>query len=392
MSRRPTAPLADVAIVGVHNTEQARHLPGKDSMSVAFEAAHGALSDAGLTPFDVDGVAGPLSSDFIYQTGIAPAWYTHNAVGIPTLLESVFAIQSGMATVVLVLSGTAGRYTAREATAPWTRPNNEMVEPFGMFTATQFALVAQRYLYEYGVPAEALATVAATIRNNGHVNPDALYYGKGPYTPQDILASRMIAEPYHLLDCASTSEGGAALILARADVAQNASPRPVYLLAGGAEQFGPSYRYPPRLDLHGRGDHDLTLQFLGRRIFERALGQAGLVHADVDVLELYDPFSFEIIRQLEAFGFCGVGEGGDFVLDGTIGPGGRFPVTTDGGTMSFGHPGELTQKLQRVIRGVQQLRGTCRSNQKPGAEIALCTGGGSGPLFMDLLLLSAAPP
>ena len=112
MSRRPTAPLADVAIVGVYNTEQARHLPGKDSMSVAFEAAYGALSDAGLTPLDVDGVAGPLSSDFIYQTGIAPAWYTHNAVGIPTLLESVFAIQSGMATVVLVLSGTAGRYTS----------------------------------------------------------------------------------------------------------------------------------------------------------------------------------------------------------------------------------------------------------------------------------------
>ncbi len=383
-------PLSDVAIVGVHNTKQSRYLPGRNSMSVAFEAGFGALSDAGLSPSQLDGVAGPQSGEFIYQTGIGPAWFSQNGLGIPTLLDSAFAIQSGMASMVLVMSGTAGRYTAREATAPWTRPSNEMVEPFGMFTAAQFALVAQRYLYEYGVPAEALAAVAATIRNNGHVNPDALYYGKGPFTLEDILASRLIAEPYHLLDCASTSEGGSAVVLTRADIARGMCERPVYLLAAGAEQLGPAYRYPPRLDLAGR--KDLTLQNLGKRIFERALGQAGLERADIDVLELYDPFSYEIIRQLEAFGFCGVGEGGDFVLEGNIGSEGEFPVTTDGGTMSFSHPGETTQKLQRVIRGVQQLRGTCKSNQKSGAEIALCSGGGSGPLFIDLLLFSGTQP
>ena len=108
--------------------------------------------------------------------------------------------------------------------------------------------------------------------------------------------------------------------------------------------------------------------------------------------ELYDPFSFEIIRQLEAFGFCGEGDGGAFVEDGNIAPDGRLPVTTDGGTMSFSHPGVNAQQLQRVIRGVQQLRGECATVQVDGAEVALCSNGGSGALFTDVLLLGKERP
>jgi acetyl-CoA acetyltransferase len=119
---------------------------------------------------------------------------------------------------------------------------------------------------------------------------------------------------------------------------------------------------------------------------------AGLGPEDVDVGELYDPFSFEIIRQLEAFGFCGEGEGGAFVDAGHIGPDGRLPVTTDGGTMSFSHAGINAQMLQRVIRGVQQVRGTCATRQVPGAEVALCTNGGSGALFCDVMLVGSGRP
>ena len=119
---------------------------------------------------------------------------------------------------------------------------------------------------------------------------------------------------------------------------------------------------------------------------------AGLSPGDVDVAELYDPFSFEIIRQLEAFGFCQAGEGGPFVEDGNIGAGGQLPVTTDGGTMSFSHPGINAQQLQRVIRAAQQLRGSCVSNQVEGAEVALCSNGGSGALFCDVLLLGSERP
>ena len=119
---------------------------------------------------------------------------------------------------------------------------------------------------------------------------------------------------------------------------------------------------------------------------------AGLGPADVDVCEFYDPFSFEIIRQFEAYGFCDEGEGGDFVMDGRIGPGGRFPVTTDGGTMSFSHGGAAVQQLQRVIRGVEQLRGTCATAQVPGAGVAMCSNGGAGALFTDVMLLGTETP
>jgi acetyl-CoA acetyltransferase len=119
---------------------------------------------------------------------------------------------------------------------------------------------------------------------------------------------------------------------------------------------------------------------------------AGLGPGDVDVAELYDPFSFEIIRQLEAFGFCGDGEGGAFVEDGHIAAGGRLPITTDGGTMSYSHAGLNVQMLQRVIRGVLQLRGECVTIQVPDAEVALCSNGGSGALFNDVMLLGVDHP
>jgi acetyl-CoA acetyltransferase len=156
--------------------------------------------------------------------------------------------------------------------------------------------------------------------------------------------------------------------------------------------MGPAYQHPPAFDLGGRRSDDLVAGWVGRRAARHAFATAGLGPDDVDVCELYDPFSFEIIRQLEAFGFCGEGEGADLVADGAIGPGGRWPVTTDGGTMSFSHGGAAVQLLQRVIRGVHQLRGTCASMQVEGAEVALCTGGGAGALFTDVAILGRERP
>ena len=112
-----------------------------------------------------------------------------------------------MADVVLIVTSEAGVYTERASTAPWTRPGHEFVIPWGMFTAAEFALVARRHMHMYGTTPEQLAKVAATIRNNGHVNPEAVYYGRGPFTPDDILASRMVADPFHILDCSTTSRG-----------------------------------------------------------------------------------------------------------------------------------------------------------------------------------------
>jgi len=388
----PNHPFHDVVIAGAFNARQARVLAGETSFSITLEAALGAIADAGLDVRDVDSVTGALSSDLAYELGLGPVWQSASQLGVPAVIEAAAQIATGISDVVLVAAGSAGVYTDRSSTAPWTRPNNEFVAPYGMFTAAEFALIARRHMHLYGTTPEQLATVAATIRNNGHVNPEAIYYGRGPFTPEDILASRMVADPYHLLDCAMTSEGGAAIVLARADRVPDLPHPPVYLLGGSSDRIGPSYRHAPAWDLKGRDPDDIPNGYVGRRAARRAFAMAGIGPADVDTCEFYDPFSFEIIRQFEAFEFCGEGEGGEFVMGGTIGPGGRYPVTTDGGLMSFSHGGATVQLLQRVIRGVQQLRGTCPTMAVPGAEVAMCTGGGAGALFTDVAILGTERP
>ena len=385
-------PYHDVAITGVFNTEQARVLEGEDSMSISFKGALGALADAGLSIRDIDGVVGQFANDFVYQARLSPAWVSSSWQGIPAVLHGAMAIATGAATNVLIIGGAAGVYVDRSSTAPWTRPSSEFVAPFGMFTAAEFALVARRHMHMYGTKPDALATVAAVIRNNGHVNPEAIYHGRGPFTPQDILDSRMVADPFHLLDCATASEGGCGIVLTRADRAADGAHRPVYVLGGSGDTGGTAYKNPPTWELGGNRRTDLVNGTVGRHAAEVSFRAAGLAPTDVDVCEFYDPFSFEIIRQFEAYGFCGEGEGGDFVMGGTIEPGGQYPVTTDGGVMSYSHAGASAQMLQRVIRGVEQLRGTCVSTQIDGAEVAMCSNGGSGALFTDVMLLGVDRP
>ncbi|MGW1029057.1 thiolase family protein [Streptomyces sp. NPDC002577] len=376
------------AIVGVHNTRQARRLDGYTTATLTAEAAAGALRDAGLTLTDVDGVTydGGATS-LIYDLRLGPAWQGAQ-FGLPAITEAAHAIEAGETDVVLIVAAATGVYTDRASTAPWTRPEHEWVAPFGLFTAAEFALIARRHMTTYGTTPEQLAAVAATIRNHGHHNPDAVYFGRGPFKPADVLASRMVADPFHLLDCSMTSEGGCALVLASTDRLPDIPARPVFILGSSADNFGPAYRYPPSWDLAGRRGGPVNGE-VGKRAADLAFRHSGLRRSDVDVLELYDPFSFEIIRQLEAFGFCEPGEGGPFVADGHIGIDGSHPVTTDGGTMSFSHAGASPQMYQRVIRGVQQLRGDAGPLQVPGADVALCSGGGAGALFTSVMLLGS---
>lgn len=373
-------------IAGIYNTRQARRLPDETTRSLTVTAILGALEDAWLSLDDVDGVsAGEHTHELVYDLRVGPAW-VGSQNGISMVLEAAAAVEAGQADVVVVVSAQAGDHDDVESTAPWTRPMNEFVAPYGMFTAAEFALIARRHMETYGTTPEQLAKVAATIRNNGHMNTEAIYHGKGPFTVSDILESRMIADPFHLLDCATTSEGGAAVVVTTAERARDTRGKPIHVLAGAAEYYGPYYHFPPAWDLRGRaGRHPLGR--IGEGCAARMFARTGLSTSDVDVLELYDPFSFEIIRQLEAFGFCGEGEGGAFVEEGHIDPGGRFPVTTDGGTMSFAHPGTGAQFLQRVIRGVQQLRGQCGDVQVSDAKIVLCSNAGAGALFFMTALL-----
>ena len=317
-------PFRDVAIAGVFNTEQARKLERRDSQSLAVEGALGALADAGIAIDEVDGVAGQFAADMVLGARMGPCSRKLSTHGIPTVLEAASMIAFGECEVVVIGAGGAAMYTERSATAPWTRPANELVVGFGLFTAAEFALMARRHMLKYGTTREQLALAAATIRNNGHVNPEAVYYGRGPFTPADILESRMVADPFHLLECSMTSEGGCGLVLTTAERALAGVSTPVWILGGAGDTYGPAYVVPPVWDLRGR-DGDIPAGYVGRRAARKCFALAGLGPSDVDVAEFYDPFSFEIIRQLEAYEFCGEGEGGPFVEAGHIAPGGRFP-------------------------------------------------------------------
>ncbi|NIB37974.1 thiolase family protein [Pseudomaricurvus alkylphenolicus] len=380
----PRNSLHDIAIIATHNTRQARRLEGENDMSLIMEAIRGVIAQAGIKATDIDGVNvntpvwGLSPREASQLLGTQPRWVGNDFMGIAAVMEAAGAIATGQAEMVLVGSAQAGEYGGGGAVAPWTRPTHEFVESYGLYTAAEFAFSAQRHMHLYGTKQEALAEVAATVRNNGARHPLASCYGKDPITADDVLASRMVASPFHLLDCCLTSEGGAALLITTAERARDLDVDPIYILGAGTDRQGLSYTRAPVWDTYGA---------IGQRAAKRAYGQAGMGPGDIDVCEFYDPFSFEIIRQFETFGFCDLGEGGDFVMDGNIGLDGKFPIVTNGGLMSFGHAGTV-QMLQKVIAAVEQLAGRVPDALKvPGAEVAMATNGGSAALFCDVMIL-----
>jgi len=378
-------PLHGVAIVGAYNTRQARSVEVSET-ELLIDAMHGAVRSAALTLADVDGLHCTSSTRGWRPREVAmwlgrPIWTGSSDVGIAAVLEAALAIASGQATTVLIATAQAGEYVNRVETAPWTKPSHEFTECFGLFTAAEFALIARRHMHLYGTRCEDLAEVAASIRNHGARNPQAVMFERF-VTRADVLASRQIAEPFRLLDCALTNEGGAGLVLTSAERARELPVQPIWLLGGALDRYGMSYVTPPVWERFGD---------VGARAGQLAFGQCGLAPSDVDVAELYDPFSFEVIRQLEALGFCARGEGGAFVRGGRIAVGGELPVATNGGLLSFSHAG-LAQLLQKPIAAVQQLRGELPTALSvPDARVAIATNGGAGALFCDVLLLGTQP-
>jgi len=376
-------PYKGVAVVGTHNTKQAKKLEGVTESELVLEAMRGALADAGLQPRDVDGfnvstwVSRLTGREVVQWFGAQPSWTGNAHMGIEALLEAAAAIATGQCHTVMLATAQCGEYTDHASTVSWTRPSNEFVECWGLYTAAEFALMAQRHMHIYGTKREALSEVAAAIRSNGAVNPEAVMYGR-PVQPEDVTKSRMVAHPFHLLDCCINSEGGAALILTTEERARDLDVEPIFVLGGALDRQGMSYVTAPVWDRYG---------WVGRRAAQTSFEQCGLGPADVDVAELYDPFSFEIIRQLEAYGFCKEGEGGDFVMDGRIRIFGELPVATNGGIMSYSHAG-VVQLLQKPINAAQQLQGKLPDELTVAdAKVAIASNGGSGALFNDMMIL-----
>ncbi len=381
------SPYQGVAIVGAYNTVQAKKITHLSEPELLLDAILGCLREANLTPDDVDGLnastwVGRVNSRDVAQwMGGRPMWNGTGPAGIEAVLEAAAAIATGQCHTAVVAAAQCGEYTDHAATVSWTRPSNEFVECFGLYTAAEFALMAQRHMHVYGTKREALSEVAAAIRMNGARNPEAVMYGK-EVGPRDVEASRLVAHPFHLLDCCINSEGGAGLVMTTEERARDLGVTPIYVLGGGMDRQGMAYTTAPVWDRYG---------WVGRRAAELAFSQCGLMPRDVDVAELYDPFSFEIIRQLEAFGFCKEGEGGGFVMDGRIRIDGELPVATNGGLLSFSHAG-LAQMLQKAVNAALQLQGKLPAELTlPEAEVAMASNGGSGALFCDVMLVGKEP-
>ncbi|MEK0099956.1 acetyl-CoA acetyltransferase, partial [Streptomyces sp. A475] len=215
--------------------------------------------------------------------------------------------------------------------------------------------------YEYGTTREQLADVAVAARAWAQLTPAA--FERKPLTREDVLGSRMISDPLTVRDCCLVTDGGGALVVTSAERARDLAAAPAYLLGGGEATWHRNISRMPDLTVTAATES-------GRRAFD----MAGLTPGDVDVVELYDAFTINPVLFLEDLGFCAKGEGGPFVADGGIAPGGRLPVNTNGGGLSYGHPGMYG--IFTVIEAVRQLRGDCDERQVDGARVALAHGNG----------------
>jgi acetyl-CoA acetyltransferase len=384
---RPREPV----IVGVYTTKQARRLEGRYSQDVVFEAVLGAIADAGLSPREVDGAAidwpGPGGAP-----GDAASWapFLHqplswidihhmDTAGVRGVLKAASAIESGLCEVAVVGSGSAGVYSAG-GQAVGSDMGMEFGEPYGASTLSHFALVAQRHMHEFGTTQEQIAHISATIRNHGHVNPEASGYGAGPYDVERILASPLIATPLHRLDCCLINEGGAALVLTTAERARDLKARPVRILGGAMEFYDGNYANPALY----RDQRDL-----GKAAAKKTFGRAGVSVADVDVFSVYDPCSFEVLRLFEMLGACKEGEGGAFCAGDRLTLAGTHPTNLDGGMLAYSWTG-TAQLTMKAIEGVRQVRGTAGNHQVPDAELALVSNAGSGAMHIEMMLLGRA--
>ena len=382
MIRRPNA-----SIAGIGLTPQAKALD-TTSIGITLDAAKLALADAGMSLSDVDGLSArwpgpggtvfePGAWDWTGVFGQSLNWIGDTyAQGVPGVLDAAAAVATGQCEVALVMGGQAG-VLAGPTVASYTRPENEFVSIWGMLTAAHFALIAQTYFHRFKPDRDKLSAIAAAIRNSGAANPLAVMAGKGPYAIDDITASPMITDPFYLLDLCLATEGAAAVVITTPERARDCPHSPVSILGGGSEWYRQQYVDPPRYDEVAR---------VGADAYRRSFAMAELAVDDIDVFELYDINTFEVVRQVETLGVCAEGEGADYLVEQGIGADGSMPINTDGGLMSFSHTGFGGPTL-KVVEAVRQLRGIAGPGQVADAEHVFVTGAGAGAQYHNAMIL-----
>lgn len=371
--------LGRAVISGVYTTELG-DLQHRTLDDLLLEAVTGAAADASLTLADIDGIAGGRSSTASAAAAFPGYWSellghsvryystvdAASAAHCGNMLHAALAVATGLANNVVCIGGTSRGGSRAEAVQKLAYAHGEFDVSWGTVVPSWFALIARRHMHEFGTTSEQLAEIAVSTRRWASMHPQAIK--RDPITIEDVVSSRMISDPLHLLDCCLSNDGAGALVISRADRAADAARKPIHIL-GAAEDY--SFR--------GYVDtgHD-WLKSGALYTGPRALEMAGVRHSEIDLAEIYDCFTITVMRELEDLGFCKLGEGGDFVTGGRLAPGGALPANTHGGGLSYGHG---YSGLSHAIEAVRQLRGECGQRQVNGAEIALVHSQG-GPLAM----------
>jgi acetyl-CoA acetyltransferase len=374
--------------IGLSDYPKAPHL---SAVQHHVQALQRALADSGVAKSAIDGycsaggmVAGDDPVTMAEYLGIRHRYIDGTMVGGSSfefhVQHAAAAIREGLCDTVLIsygsdyLSrmgrslGTGGMFRGgRKVAGPL-----QFEAPYGNSLVGSYALIARRHMHEFGTSSDQLAEIAVGVREYAGLNPHALY--RDPITVSDVLASRMVADPLHKLDCCVISDGGGALIMTTAERARDLRQPAVAVLgaAGGMTHW----------NISQMGDYTSSAAAV---CAPEAFARAGLLPSDVDTIQFYDSFTITVLVLLEDAGFCKKGEGGAFVAEGHLRRGGRLPLNTDGGGLSSCHPG--MRGIFLLIESVRQLRGQAGAAQVPDCEVALAIGSGGWLSCIGAVLL-----
>jgi acetyl-CoA acetyltransferase len=362
------------AIVGVAESDIGQVAEGLSVIDLMAQGTKRALDDCGLALKDVDGLFAATAQSRLSvlalaeYLGINPRFLGSTIVGGSSfeyhVAHAMGAIALGLCNVAVIAYGSTQRSVGRkQATAREVNPYETPFRPF--MPSSAYALAASRHMHEFGTTREQMAAVAVAARQWALLNPAA--WEKKPLTIDGVLSARMVSYPFTVRDCCLVTDGGGAVVVTSAERAKSLRKKPAYVLGCGQSVTHSSISGMPDLTVTG-----------ALAAGKAAYAMARLGPADVDAVELYDAFTINTILFLEDLGFCRKGEGGPFVADGRIAPqggsAGSLAVNTNGGGLSYCHPGMYGLFL--LIEAVRQLRGECGARQVPDCEVALAHGNG----------------
>ncbi|MSO76659.1 MAG: thiolase [Alphaproteobacteria bacterium] len=359
-----------VAVVGASETTELGKVPSMSQLQLHANAALAAMRECGLKPADIDGIATAVETpvELAMYLGITPTWVDGTSVGGCSFMihvrHAAAAIAAGLCNTALVTHGESGRSNIGRKSrsgGPGTL-NGQFEEPYGPFgPPTMFTIPVLRYMKTYNLPIEQIANIAVVQREWAAKNPRATF--QDPINVDDVLNSRMIAYPFRLLMCCLVTDGGGALILTAADRAKDFPTKPVYIRG-----MGESVETPMISQMQ-----DFTSSRAFKVSGKKAFDTAGISHGDVDHLMIYDAFAHLPIYGLEDLGFVKPGEAGAWYWARNSAPGGKLPINTNGGGLSYMHSGMYG--MYALQESVRQMRGTAPAQVK-GAKLSVCHGVG----------------